>query len=147
MFEMSKFSKYIMGVVLFGVVVFGIINTLFMSLYERMFEFGVLRAIGTRPFGMARLILFEAGALAVLGIILGTVFGFCITLIFATIGIDYTGIEMMGITMQELIYPEMRIQPFIFYSIWIFVFTIIAGLYPARYAAKMSVATAMRKSF
>lgn len=147
MFEMSKFSKYIMGVVLFGVVVFGIINTLFMSLYERMFEFGVLRAIGTRPFGMARLILFEAGALAVLGIILGTVFGFCITLIFATSGIDYTGIEMMGITMQELIYPEMRIQPFIFYSIWIFVFTIIAGLYPARYAAKMSVATAMRKSF
>lgn len=147
MFEMSKFSKYIMGFVLFGVVVFGIVNTLFMSLYERMFEFGVLRAIGTRPFGMARLILFEAGALAVLGIILGTIFGFCVTLIFATIGIDYTGIEMMGITMQELIYPEMRIQPFIFYSIWIFVFTIIAGLYPARYAAKMSAATAMRRSF
>ncbi|MYB58147.1 MAG: ABC transporter permease [Gemmatimonadetes bacterium] len=147
MFEMSKFSKYIMGFVLFGVVVFGIVNTLFMSLYERMFEFGVLRAIGTRPFGMARLILFEAGALAVLGIILGTIFGFCVTLIFSTIGIDYTGIEMMGITMQELIYPEMRIQPFIFYSIWIFVFTIIAGLYPARYAAKMSAATAMRRSF
>ena len=147
MFEMSKFSKYIMGFVLFGVVVFGIVNTLFMSLYERMFEFGVLRAIGTRPFGMARLILFEAGALAVLGIILGTIFGFCVTLIFLTIGIDYTGIEMMGITMQELIYPEMRIQPFIFYSIWIFVFTIIAGLYPARYAAKMSAATAMRRSF
>ena len=147
MFEMSKFSKYIMGFVLFGVVVFGIVNTLFMSLYERMFEFGVLRAIGTRPFGMARLILFEAGALAVLGIIFGTIFGFCVTLIFSTIGIDYTGIEMMGITMQELIYPEMRIQPFIFYSIWIFVFTIIAGLYPARYAANMSVATAMRRSF
>ncbi len=147
MFEMSKFSKYIMGVVLFGVVVFGIVNTLFMSLYERMFEFGVLRAIGTRSFGMARLILFEAGALAVLGIILGTVFGFCVTVIFSTIGIDYTGIEMMGITMQELIYPDIRIQPFIFYSIWIFVFTIIAGLYPARYAAKMSVATAMRRSF
>ena len=147
MFEMSKFSKYIMGVVLFGVVVFGIVNTLFMSLYERMFEFGVLRAIGTRPFGMARLILFEAGALAVLGIIFGTIFGFCVTLIFATIGIDYTGIEMMGITMQELIYPDIRIQPFIFYSVWIFVFTIIAGLYPARYAAKMSAATAMRRSF
>lgn len=147
MFEMSKFSKYFMGMVLFGVVVFGIVNTLFMSLYERMFEFGVLRAIGTRPFGMGRLILFEAGALAVLGIILGTIFGFCVTLIFSTIGIDYTGIEMMGITMQELLYPDMRIQPFILYSIWIFVFTIIAGLYPARYAAKMSVATAMRKSF
>ena len=36
--DMTKYSKYIMGAILFGVVVFGIINTLFMSLYERMFE-------------------------------------------------------------------------------------------------------------
>ena len=49
--EMTKYSKYIVGVILFFVVIFGIINTLFMSLYERMFEFGVLRAVGTRPFG------------------------------------------------------------------------------------------------
>ena len=65
-----------MGVVLFGVVVFGIINTLFMSLYERMFEFGVLRAVGTRPLGMARLILFEAGALAIVSIVLGAILRF-----------------------------------------------------------------------
>ncbi len=146
-FEMSKFSKYIMGVVLFGVVVFGIVNTLFMSLYERMFEFGVLRAIGTRAFGLARLILFEAGALAVLSIIFGSLLAFLVTLIFATIGIDYTGIEMTGITIQDLIYPVIHIRPFIFYPIWIFIFTLITGLYPARYAAKMSAATAMRKSF
>ena len=74
--EMTKYSKYIMGVILFGVVVFGIINTLFMSLYERMFEFGVLRAVGTRPFGMARVILFEAGALAIVSIGLGIILGF-----------------------------------------------------------------------
>ena len=147
MFEMSKFSKYVMGVVLFGVVVFGIINTLFMSLYERMFEFGVLRAVGTRPFGMARLILFEAGALAILSIGLGIVLGFGITLLFAKVGIDYTGVEMMGVTIQELIYPVMKVKPFIFYSVWVFVFTIITGLYPAWYAAKMSPATAMRRSF
>ena len=146
-FEMSKFSKYIMGVVLFGVVVFGIINTLFMSLYERMFEFGVLRAVGTRPFGMARLILFEAGALAILSIGLGIGLGFSITFLFAKVGIDYTGVEMMGVTIQELIYPVMQVKPFIFNSVAVFVFTIITGLYPARYAARMSPATAMRRSF
>ena len=146
-FEMSKFSKYIMGVVLFGVIVFGIINTLFMSLYERMFEFGVLRAVGTRPFGMARLILFEAGALAIVSIVLGAILGFVLTWIFTKVGIDYTGIEMMGVTIQELIYPIMTIKPFILYPIWVFIFTIITGLYPARYAAKISPATAMRRSF
>ena len=146
-FEMSKFSKYILGVVLFGVVVFGIINTLFMSLYERMFEFGVLRAVGTRPLGMARLILFEAGALAIVSIVLGTILGFALTWIFRLIGIDYTGIEMMGVTIRDLIYPVMRIEPFILYSIWVFIFTIITGLYPARYAAKIAPAVAMRRSF
>ena len=146
-FEISKFSKYIMGVVLFGVVVFGIINTLFMSLYERMFEFGVLRAVGTRPLGMGRLILFEAGALAIVSIILGAILGFILTWIFTIVGIDYTGIEMMGVTIQELIYPIMTIEPFILYPIWVFIFTIITGLYPARYAAKIAPATAMRRSF
>ena len=145
--EMTKYSKYIMGAILFGVVVFGIINTLFMSLYERMFEFGVLRAVGTRPFGMARIILFEAGALAIVSIGLGSVLGFLVTALLAHTGIDYTGIEMMGVTMQEFIYPVLEVQQFIIYPISVFVFTIIAGLYPARHVAKMAPVDAMRRSF
>ena len=145
--EMTKYSKYIMGVILFGVVIFGIINTLFMSLYERMFEFGVLRAVGTRPFGMARVILFEAGALAIVSIALGAALGFLVTALLTHTGIDYTGIEMTGVTIQELIRPIMKVEQFIIYPVWLFIFTIIAGLYPARYAAKMSPAAAMRRSF
>ena len=145
--KMSQTSKYIMGIVLFGVVVFGIVNTLFMSLYERMFEFGVLRAVGTRPLRMAQVILFEAGALAIVSIGLGATLGWLVTAIFVHRGIDYTGIEMMGVTMQELIYPIMAVRQFILYPIWIFVFTIIAGLYPARYVAKMTPVDAMRRSF
>ncbi len=145
--EMTKYSKYIMAVILFGVVVFGIINTLFMSLYERMFEFGVLRAVGTRPFGMARVILFEAGALAVVSIALGMILGFLVTALLSRIGIDYTGIELVGVTIQEFIYPTLTVEQFMIYPVWLFVFTIIAGLYPARYAAKMSPADAMRRSF
>ena len=146
-FAMSEYSKYIMGIVLFGVVVFGIINTLFMSLYERMFEFGVLRAVGTRSFGMARIILFEAGALAIVSIILGAILGFVLTTIFANVGIDYTGNEMMGVTVQEFIYPVLTIEQFTVYPLAVFVFTIIAGLYPAWHVAKMSPVDAMRRSF
>ena len=147
MLKMSQTSKYIMGIVLFGVVVFGIVNTLFMSLYERMFEFGVLRAVGTRPLRMAQVVLFEAGALAIVSIGLGTVLGYLVTVIFVHRGIDYTGIEMMGVTMQEFLYPIMAVRQFILYPIWVFVFTIIAGLYPARYVAKMTPVDAMRRSF
>ena len=126
--DITTYSKYIMGVVLFGVVVFGIINTLFMSLYERMFEFGVLRAVGTRPFGMARVVLFEAGALAVVSIGLGAILGFILTAVFTRVGMNYTGIEMMGVTIQEFIYPVLEIQQFIVYPISVFIFTIIDGI-------------------
>ncbi len=145
-FELSQFSIFITGLILFGVVALGIINTLFMSLHERMFEFGVLRAVGTRPFGIARLIILEAGALAILSIALGNILGFAVTYLTTKTGIDYTGIEFAGVTFRELLYPVMKVQQFIFYPFWVFVFTSVVGIYPAVYAAKMSPAAAMRKS-
>lgn len=147
LFDISDYSKYVMGFILFIVVAFGIVNTLFMSLYERMFEFGVLRAVGTRPFGMARLILFEAGALAVVSIAIGVILGSIITGTLAHFGINFTGIEMMGVTIQEYIYPVLLVEQFIIYPISVFLFTIIAGLYPAWHVARMSPVDAMRQSF
>jgi len=144
---MFQLSTYITGAILFGVVAFGIINTLFMSLHERMFEFGVLRAVGTRPFRMALLILFEACFLAVLSIALGAILGFISTYITTKTGIDYRGIEMMGVTMRELLYPVLNLKQFIYYPFWVFVFTAFTGIYPAIHAARMLPAEAMRKSF
>lgn len=146
-FELSHFMTWIVGLILFGVVALGIINTLFMSLHERMFEFGVLRAVGTRSSAMARLIIFEAGALAGLSILLGTVLGFLATSITAKIGIDYTGIEFSGVTFRELLYPVLQADQFVIYPLAVFLFTVVMGLYPAVFAAKMSPAKAMRRSF
>jgi len=146
-FKFTKLSIYVTGIILFGVISFGIINTLFMSLYERMFEFGVLRAIGTGPFRMAQLILLEAGSLAIISIICGSILGFIITYIVMKTGIDYRGIEMVGVTIRDLIYPVLTIKQFVIYPFWLFLFTIITALYPALYAARISPAKAMRKSF
>jgi ABC-type lipoprotein release transport system permease subunit len=145
-FAMSNFSIFIIGLILFAIVSLGIVNTLFMSLRERMFEFGVLRALGTRPFVLARMILFEAGALAIISIGLGIIFGFLVTYIVTKTGIDYTGIEFMGATFRHLLYPVLQIKQFIIYPIWVFILTTLVGLYPALYAARMSPANAMRKS-
>lgn len=145
--ELSQYSTYIIGVILFGVVALGIINTLFMSLHERMFEFGVLRAVGTRPFAMGRLIVMEAGALAVISIGVGTVLGFLITYITTVTGIDYTGLEFLGVTIRELIYPDMEVRQFIEFPILVFLFTTLVGIYPAWYAGRMEPADALRKSF
>ena len=139
-------SLAFMSVLLFGIVAFGIINTLFMSLYERMFEFGVIRAVGTRPSGVRRLVVFEAGALAVLSIAMGIVIGFGLTLIVSKTGIDYRGIEFAGTTIYNLLYPELQLQQFLIYPAAVFLFTLLVGLYPAGVAAKMSISDALRKS-
>jgi len=139
-------SVMVMGFILFGIVAFGIINTLFMSLYERLFEFGVIRAIGTRPSGTRRLILLEAGALSLLSIGLGVVLGFILTLIFVKTGIDYRGIEIAGTSIHEMIYPVIHAQQYIIYPLAVFVFTLLIGLYPATVASKMSISKALRKS-
>jgi ABC-type lipoprotein release transport system permease subunit len=139
-------SLAFVAVVLFGIVAFGIINTLFMSLYERMFEFGVIRAIGTRPGGVRRLVVFEAGALAVLSILMGTVLGFALTFAASKIGIDYRGIEFAGTTFYNLLYPEIRAEQFLIYPAAVFFFTVLVGFYPAGAAARLRIAEALRKS-
>jgi ABC-type lipoprotein release transport system permease subunit len=146
-FELAGFATWLIGFILFGVVALGIINTLFMSLHERMFEFGVLRAVGTPSSVMALLIVFEAGALAALSIALGTILGGLFTWIMTKIGINYTGIEFSGVTFRELLYPVLQVKQFVIYPIVVFIFTVLMGLYPALYAARMSPAKAMRRSF
>ncbi|MBS3817924.1 ABC transporter permease [bacterium] len=145
-FQMTNFSLSIVAVIIFGVVIFGIINTLFMSLYERMFEFAVLRAVGTRPSGIRKLIIMEAGSLAVVSIIIGIILGFVLTFIMTQTGIDYRGLDFAGATMTQMLYPVMEIRQFIVHPILVFLFTILVSVYPALTAGKMKVADALRRS-
>ncbi|MCP5103366.1 MAG: ABC transporter permease [bacterium] len=145
-FEMTAITIGMMVIILGAVVVFGIINTLFMSLYERMFEFAVMRAVGTRPAGMRKLILLEAGALAIISIALGLVLGLALTLLLTHTGIDYRGIEFAGTTMHEMLYPEMHFTDFIYFPIGALVFTLAVGIYPAWAAGRLKIADALRKS-
>lgn len=144
--EMSDISAAITLLLVFGIVALTIMNSLFMSLYERMFEFGVLRAIGTRPLRMGGIILLEAASLSFVSIILGTIIGVAFIQYFSIYGIDYKGIEFAGVTINELIYPVFMTRQFTLYPVIIMTFSIIAAIYPAVFAAKLTPARAMRRS-
>jgi ABC-type antimicrobial peptide transport system permease subunit len=117
-----------------------------MSLYERMYEFGVMRAVGTSPYSMGRLVVFEAGSLALVSIALGLTLGLIATYITSKTGIDYGGIEFAGVTFRDLIYPVLKVRQFVEFPILVFLFTTLVSLYPAAYAARLKPAEAMRKS-
>lgn len=145
-FEMTGMFRSVLSLLLMFVVIFGIINTLFMSLYERLFEFGVLRAVGTRPSGVMKLMLFEAGSLGVLSIAVGVIIGLVVTGIVAKVGIDYRGIEFAGAMIQDLLYPVIKMHQFIIYPIGLIFFIFLVGIYPSAVAARMSISDALRKS-
>lgn len=145
-FEMTGTGKAVMTFLLIFVVIFGIINTLFMSLYERLFEFGVLRAVGTRPWGVFKLMLAESGALGVISALVGILISLVFMGIMARVGLDYRGIEFAGSTFNELLYPVIKLYQFIVYPIGLLVFTLLVGLYPAAVASRMSITDAIRRS-
>jgi ABC-type antimicrobial peptide transport system permease subunit len=107
----------------------------------------VLRAVGTRPGTVFRLVVSEAGALSVVSIGLGLIISVLLLLLVTKTGIDYTGIDYAGVTFREKIYPVVTLVQFIKYPFWVFVITTVVGLYPALYAARLTPARAMRRSF
>ncbi len=144
--DMTDFGIWILTTILFGIVAVVIVNTLFMAMYERLFEFGVLRTIGTRPLRMALMILFEAASLAVISIVIGIAIGTLANYILGIVGLDYTGLEFVGVTISEYIYPVMRPGQFTFYPVLLFFFTVIVGIYPAIHAARITPSKALRRS-
>ena len=145
--KMSSFSTLIMGVLLLAVVAVVVMNTLFMSLYERMREFGILRAIGTRPSRMTAMILAEACVLCLISIIIGLISGCMINGIASVIGIDYTGLEMGNITFREPIRPVITLKQLTLFPVFVFIFTLIAAVFPALNAAKLAPAEAMKQKY
>jgi putative ABC transport system permease protein len=80
-FELASFYRQVkllyfaifgfMGLVLFLVVLLATVNTLLMSVMERVREFGVLRAMGLQPGQLLALLQWEGAFLGLLGSVLG----------------------------------------------------------------------------
>ncbi|MFW6137977.1 MAG: ABC transporter permease, partial [Spirochaetota bacterium] len=144
--DMNDMMMGVMVVLVFAVIIFGIINTLFMSLYERTFEFGVLRAVGTRPGGLRKLIVFEAGSLAVYAVLMGIALGTGFNMVGSVVGMDLTGVELAGATFTSRVYTSFTVRQYTLHPLLIFGFTVLVSLYPASHAARMSVTDALRKT-
>jgi ABC-type lipoprotein release transport system permease subunit len=144
--DMTNISIAVTVILVFAMIVFGIINTMFMALYERTFEFGVLRAVGTRPGRLRNLIVIEAGALAVYAVALGMILGAGIALLSSSTGLDLTGVELAGTTFTSRIYPVLNLRQFTLYPLLVFAFTCAVSLYPAGHASRMSVARALQRA-
>jgi ABC-type lipoprotein release transport system permease subunit len=144
--EISSFAALLLAILLAVLVALAILNTQFMALYERMYEFGVLRSLGTRPLSLATLVVLEAACMGLLSVLLGMVFGVSITHLVDLVGIDYTGVEYAGVTFQGAIHPQNRWVQFTYFPLGVWLFTVLIACYPASHAYRILPAKAMHRS-
>jgi putative ABC transport system permease protein len=111
---------------------FGIVNTLGLSIYERVRELGLLRAVGMSRRQVKRMVRVEAVIIAVLGAVLGLVvgilFGWAMQQALANVGID------------RLAIPAGQLVLFLIAAALL---GVVAAIWPARRAAKLNVLEAI----
>lgn len=69
--RLDDIGNWLGNAILIGVVAFGLLNTVLMSVMERVREFGVMRALGVRRRQVFALVMLESALLSVLGTALG----------------------------------------------------------------------------
>jgi len=125
------------GIIFWGllvmVVAFSILNTFLMAVLERTREFGVMMAIGTGPGRLVKLMLYESGAMTLVGITLGILLGCLVTWIFEIYGIDLSGASeiMKQYGISGRIYPQLSIITALAGPVLVWVITFMVSLYPA----------------
>ncbi|PIP93533.1 MAG: hypothetical protein COV37_13700 [Bdellovibrio sp. CG11_big_fil_rev_8_21_14_0_20_39_38] len=144
--KVTDFSMGIMGIILFILVGQVILNTLFMSLFERSYEFGVLRAIGTKNRELYLMICSEALALSCLSIILGMIIALIVGGYWSVLGVDYSGVQFGEVTFTEKIFFKFSLEQFTLYPTSLVLFTVLVSLYPAWKIVRIKAAEALHRS-
>ncbi len=144
--ELADGFIYIWYLVVFVAMGFGIVNTTLMAVFERMPEFGLMKALGMRPGRILRAIMMESGFILVLGLIVGNALGILGTIMAARSGIDLSalaaGAEFAGIT--RIIFPVLRITDAVIANLVVLGLGLGVCLYPALKAARAIPVEAMR---
>ena len=139
-FEVLDLFLLIFGSLALAVASIGIVNTLVMAILERRREIGVMKAIGASDSDVKRLFFAEAGAMGVLGGVVGVALGW--------------GIGRVINLGTNIYLKRQSLPPDNFWAVpwWLvalaigfsFLVSLVSGLYPAGRAARLDPVQALR---
>ncbi|MCU7797397.1 MAG: FtsX-like permease family protein [Candidatus Thiodiazotropha sp. (ex Myrtea spinifera)] len=123
-----------------------ILNTMLISLHERHKELGVIVAIGTTRFQIFSMLLLEAVLLIFIGASLGYLAGSLLVYSLSGSGIDLSGYAnaFQFFYMNPVIYPDLTTDSAIRILGTTLVAALLAGVYPAWKATRLSLSQALR---
>ena len=139
-------SAFFMYAILVILVAFSVLNTQLMSVLERTHEFGIVMSLGLTPGRLGRLVLLETAILGFLGLLFGALLGALVTYWFSVNGFSYPGMEEMTAKfhLPSRFYPQISIWSLLIGPVVVFLFTILAAVYPALRLHKLHPVEAMR---
>lgn len=125
----------------------GVTNTILLGVLERKPEIGIMKALGFREKHIIGLFLAEASGIGVLAALTGSAVGALINLYLVTKGFNmdaWFGDTDFGIPVVGTVYGVWNVQVFIWGAVAGIVTCWIAAYWPARYAAHLPAAEAVR---
>lgn len=122
----------------------GIINTMVMSIYERTKEIAIMKVIGATFNDIRLMFLAEAGMIGFFGGILGLAFSFGLSVLINQLSGDFMG-DYIG-TGEPLSISQIPLWLAAFAILFSILIGLLAGVYPANRAVKLSPMEAMRSN-
>jgi ABC-type antimicrobial peptide transport system permease subunit len=144
--EYANFLGYIyVGIILLALA-FGIINTMLMSVLERVKELGMLMAIGMNKTRVFSMIMLESVFLTLTGAAVGLIITYVVVQITGRTGINLAmwaeGLEAIGYS--AIVYPVVTAENYVVILVLVIITGIISAIWPARKALKLNPAEALR---
>lgn len=96
MLDISDSSMFIMLLITYTAIAMVTLNAMLMSVFERIPEFGVMKAIGVTPWQITLLVFAEAAAQAAIACVLAFALGLAASLYFEAHGLDLTALTGTG---------------------------------------------------
>ena len=143
----SSSSFYVMVVIMFALA-FGILNTMLMSIFERMRELGMLMAIGMGRAKIFIMIMTESVMLTLTGALLGMFFAFGTIKFFSEKGFDLTSVG--GDSLKEwgfdaVVYPKIAGEDYLMIALLVIVTALLSAVYPAVKALRLNPGEVVRE--
>ena len=129
------------GAVLFAIAIFGVVNTMLMSVWERVREIGTLLALGLRRRQIVTLFLIEGGLLGFTGGVLGALLGLVVVVVAGLRGLSFSP---PGAGVPLILHPEPSLAVAVVAVVVAALGALLASAWPARRAAALDPVEALR---
>lgn len=149
MLDTTEGAMIAMFIIVYLAIAIVILNAMLMAVFERIREFGVLKALGVGPGGVMSLIMLETLVQTTIAIAIGVVLSIPLNWYMTTTGIDLSqlgNVSVAGVAMDPIWRARVSVDTYVQPIVTLVVIVGLAVIYPALRAAFIKPIEAMRSS-